>query len=129
MRKRSTPAVPRVERRFTQVIRHVDLWSVLKVSICFYLCGLVVTIGAGAVLWLIASAAGAVENVEGFITDLGWPDFEFLSWRILKASVLLGLVFVALATIVTVLAAAFYNLFSELVGGIEVTLAEEDTQT
>jgi len=34
---------------------------------------------------------------------------------------------VALATVVTVLAGAFYNLFSELVGGIEVTVVEEDS--
>ena len=37
---------------------------------------------------------------------------------------LVGLVVVALMTIITVIAAALYNVFSELVGGIEVTLVE-----
>jgi hypothetical protein len=33
---------------------------------------------------------------------------------------------VCLMTVVTVLAAAFYNLFSELLGGIEVTVVEQE---
>lgn len=115
-----------VERRYRQTVRRVDLWSVLKVSVCFYLCALVVTLGAGVVLWVIASSAGVVDNFENFMSDLGFEDFEFLSWRILRASTLIGLVFVAMSTILTVLAAAFYNLFAELVGGIEVTVVEED---
>ena len=115
-----------VERRYRQTVRRVDLWSVLKVAVCFYLCALVVTLGAGIVLWVIAASAGVIDNVENFMSDLGFEDFEFLSWRILRASTLIGMVFVALATIITVLAAAFYNLFSELVGGIEITVVEED---
>ena len=35
------------ERRYVQTIRSVDLWSVLKVAICFYLCALM---GALAVM-------------------------------------------------------------------------------
>jgi len=117
---------PAIERRYHQTVRRIDLWSVLKVSVCFYLCALVVVLGAGIVLWLIASSAGVVDNVEDFMSDLGFEDFEFLSWRILRASTLIGMLFVALATILTVLAAAFYNLFSEIVGGIEITVVEED---
>jgi hypothetical protein len=121
----ATSARP-VERRYRQVVRRVDLWSVLKVSVCFYLCALVVSLGAGVVLWTLARGAGAIDNVEGFMEDLGFEDFEFLSWRILRAATLIGLVLSALATILTVLAAAFYNLFSELVGGIEITVVEEE---
>jgi uncharacterized protein involved in cysteine biosynthesis len=124
--KRRGPAAYAVERRYRQTIRRVDLWSVLKVAVCFYLCALVVMLGAGIVLWIIAATAGVIDNVESFMSDLGFEDFEFLSWRILRASTLIGLLFVALSTIFTVLAAAFYNLFAELVGGIEVTVVEED---
>lgn len=116
-----------IERRYRQTLRRVDLWSVLKVSVCFYLCAMIVTLGAGIVLWVIARQADVLDNIESFMSDLGFEDFTFLSWRILRASTLLGLVLVALATVVTVLAGAFYNLFSELVGGIEVTVVEEDS--
>jgi uncharacterized protein involved in cysteine biosynthesis len=115
-----------LERRYQQRVRHIELWSVLKVAVCFYLCALVVLLGAGIVLWFIASAANVIDNVESFMDDLGFENFQFLSWRILRASILVGLVFVALSTIFTVLAAAFYNLFAELVGGVEITVVEED---
>jgi uncharacterized protein involved in cysteine biosynthesis len=115
-----------LERRYQQRVRHIELWSVLKISVCFYLCALVVLLGAGIVLWFIASAANVIDNVESFMDDLGFENFQFLSWRILRASILVGLVVVALSTIVTVLAAAFYNLFAELVGGVEITVVDED---
>ena len=40
----SRPApLPEVERRYRQTIHRVDLWSVLKISVCFYICGMAVT--------------------------------------------------------------------------------------
>jgi len=116
-----------MERRYRQTIRSVDLWTVLKIAVCFYLCGLIVAIGALVVLWWIASGVGAIHNVENFIGDLlGSDDFQFLSWRILRGAMLVGLVVVCLQVVCTVLAAAFYNLFSELLGGIEITVVEEE---
>jgi hypothetical protein len=116
-----------MERRYRQTIRSVDLWTVLKISVCFYLCGLIVSLGACIVLWWIASGLGVINNIENFVGDLlGSDDFEFLSWRILRGATLVGLVIVCLQVVCTVLAAAFYNLFSELLGGIEVTVVEEE---
>jgi hypothetical protein len=115
------------ERRYVQTIRSVDLWSVLKVSICFYLCALIVMLVAGVMLWWVASAAGVVASVESFVGELvNNKDFRLLSWEVLRAATLIGLVFVCLLTVITVLAAAFYNLFSELLGGIEVTVVEQE---
>jgi hypothetical protein len=118
------------ERRYVQTIRSVDLWSVLKISICFYLCALIVLLVAGVMLWWIASAAGVVGNIENFIGDLvNNKDFRFLSWEVLRAATLIGLVIVCILTVLTVLAAAFYNLFSELLGGVEVTVVEQEELT
>ena len=116
-----------MERRYRQTIRSVDLWTVLKISVCFYLCGLIVALGACIVLWWIASGLGVINNIENFVGELlGSDDFEFLSWRILRGATLVGLVIVCLQVVCTVLAAAFYNLFSELLGGLEVTVVEEE---
>jgi hypothetical protein len=131
-RKRSSKLVPvgvrrPMERRYRQTIRSVDLWTVLKISVCFYLCGLIVSLGACIVLWWIASGLGVINNIENFIGDLlGSDNFEFLSWRILRGATLIGLVIVCLQVVCTVLAAAFYNLFSELLGGVEMTVVEEE---
>jgi Transmembrane domain of unknown function (DUF3566) len=78
-------------------------------------------------LWLIADAFGIVENVEEFIGDLlSSEDFTFLSGEMLRGVALVGLVIVLLQVVVTVIAAAFYNLFAELFGGIEMTVVEEE---
>lgn len=127
--RRKRVASPRqvFERRYVQTIRSLDLWSVLKVSICFYLCTLIVTLVAGVMLWWIASAAGVISSIESFVGQLvNNKDFRLLSWQVLRAATLIGLVVVCLLTVVTVLAAAFYNLFSELLGGIEVTVVEQE---
>jgi hypothetical protein len=117
------------ERRYVQTVRSIDLWSVLKVSICFYLCALIVMLLAGTMLWWIASAAGVVGNVEHLVGELvsnKKNSFHFLSWEVLRAATLIGLVMVCILTVITVLAAAFYNLFAELLGGIEITVVEQE---
>jgi uncharacterized membrane protein len=130
--KKKRVASPRqvFERRYVQTIRSLDLWSVLKVAICFYLCALIVMLVAGVMLWWIASAAGVVASVESFVGELvNNKDFHLLSWQVMRAATLIGLVVVCLLTVCTVLAAAFYNLFSELLGGIEVTVVEQEELT
>lgn len=121
---------PAYERRYRQTIRKVDLWTVLKISVCFYLTALLVMLFAGMVLWWIASALGMIENLEDFMGELvESDDFRFLSWDVLRGASLVGLVLVCIMVVVTVLAAAFYNLFAELLGGIEVTVVEEENVT
>src|SRR6476469_10274311 len=96
-KKQRRVATPRqvYERRYVQTIRSVDLWSVLKVSICFYLCALIVTLVAGVLLWWIASAAGVVSSIESFVGELvNNKDFRLLSWEVLRAATLIGLVIV-----------------------------------
>jgi hypothetical protein len=118
----------RRERRVRQMIQKVDLWSVLKLSLCFYLCALAVVVVALVSLWAIADSFGIVENVEEFIGELlSSEDFTFLSGEMLRGVVLVGLVLVMLQVVITVIAAAFYNLFAALFGGLEITVIEEET--
>ncbi len=130
VRRRRPPAVAPVrslsERRYRQRITRLDLWSVAKVAVCFYLSALIVTLVAGIVVWLIASGAGAVGNFETFMRDAGFDDFRFLSGQILRGGVLIGLAIVAVLTVITLVAAALYNLFAELIGGVEVLVREEE---
>jgi hypothetical protein len=128
-RPQPVPAPHPRERHYRQTIHTVDLWSVLKISVCFYLSALIVLLGAGVVLWWIGSSVGIIDNLESNIEETtGWTDFEFLSWPILRGATLLGLVFVCLLVVFTSVAAALYNVFSTLLGGIEVIVAEEEDQ-
>jgi hypothetical protein len=127
-RKKETVTKALVERRYHQTVRRIDVWSVLKVSICFYTSAVVVMLTAAIVVWFVADTAGLVHSLEKFVSQLLFSNdtsFHLLPGTILKALTLIGLVFVCLTTIFTVLAAAFYNLFAELVGGVEITVAED----
>jgi hypothetical protein len=126
-RRAATPSRVGYERRYRQTVRSVDIWSVLKIALCFYLCALIVILLTGVVLWWLASAVGAVHNIEKFVGDLVSDDkFHFLSWEVLRGATIVGLVLVCVLVIITVLAAAFYNLFSELIGGFEITVVEHE---
>ena len=126
-RERQPPRRAMYERRYRQTVRSVDIWSVLKISLCFYLCALIVILLTGMILWWIAAAVGAVHNIEHFVGELVNDNkFHFLSWEVLRGATIIGLVIVCVLVVITVLAAAFYNLFSELIGGLEVTVVEHE---
>lgn len=119
--------VPRGERRVRQTIQKVDLWTVLKLSLCFYLSAMFVTLIAIVALWMVAEAAGIIGSIEKFLGDLlSAKDFKFLSGEVLRGAILVTLVLVALQVVLTVIAASFYNIFAELFGGLEITVKEED---
>jgi hypothetical protein len=107
------------------VLRRVEPWSVFKLSLVFYLCVCLVLLVAGVMLWLGASASGVVGNIEGFFRDAGFDGFTFSSGVLLRGFALGGLVLVVAGTIANLLLAMLFNLMSDVVGGIRVTLAED----
>jgi len=113
-------------RMVRRTVRHVDPWSVLKLSLLFYTCMLLVLLVAGIILWVIAASVGAIGNIENFFGSLGYKDFHFLGSRILEGTILGGLVLVAIASAFTVLLTVFFNLIADIVGGVELTVVEHD---
>ena len=124
MSKTSTRA-PRV-RRVTRVIREIDPWSAFKVGLAFHLVVYFTVLIASVLLWSVASATGTIDNIERFLMSFGWESFQFHGWTLLLNEVLLGLLLVALLTIVWVLGATMFNLITDLVGGIRVSVLEEE---
>lgn len=130
LRRLKTPVVlrrarPRV-RRVTRVVRHVDTWSVFKVALVFnvilYLCCLT----SGVLLWNVAHATGTIDNIEKFFEQFGWESFEFKGGEIYHNAWIGGL-FVAIGlTGFAVLVATLFNLITDLVGGIRVSVLEEE---
>jgi hypothetical protein len=114
-------------RRVRAVVRRVDPMTVLKFSVLFYLSMFVVLLVAGTLLWFGASSAGAIHSIEKFIKGLFALDsFHFRGVSILEGAALGGLVMVLLGTGLNVLMAVLYNLISDVVGGVEVQLLEEE---
>jgi hypothetical protein len=116
---------PRV-RRVTRVIRHVDTWTVFKVVLLFNIVLYAATLISGVLLWNVAHGTGTVGNVERFMESFGWETFEFNGQEIFDNGWRLGM-FVALGlTGLAVLAATTFNLITDIVGGIRVTVLEEE---
>ena len=117
----------RQERRFRQTVQKVDLWSVTKMALCFYISAMGVIVVSLVALWVVADSAGIIDNVENFIGDLFSSDnFQFVSGQVLRGAVLIAVVLVALLVVLTIIAASFYNIFAELFGGIEIVIREEE---
>lgn len=116
----------RKERSYRQMVGRIDVWSVLKVSLCFHTAAMLVTVVAMIVCWWVASAVGLVKNFEKFLGTVFEVDkFSFVDFGVLQGVLIIGFVFVAIMTILSVMAAAFYNVFAEAVGGVEIYVVEE----
>lgn len=110
-----------------RVVRRVDTWTVLRFSVLFYASLLVVFVVAGILLWAAASVTGVVDNAETFIKQLFALDsFHFVALDLLIGTVLGGAVLVVLGTGLNLLMAVLYNLIADVVGGIEITVLEDD---
>ena len=115
-------------RRVRRVVRRIDTWSVLKVAALFFASLVLVLLIAGILLWAAGSAVGAIDSVEKFMRAIGFEDFQFIGTQLLRGFTAAGLVFVLLGTGMSVLVAVIYNLISDVVGGIELTVLEEDVR-
>ena len=106
-------------------MRHIETWSVFKVSILFYTALYCVLLVAGVLLWTAATATGLRHNVEKFIADLiASGKFHFVADELFRASAIGGAVLVIMGTATNVLLVVLYNLISEVVGGL--TFVVED---
>jgi hypothetical protein len=115
-------------RRVKRIVRHIDPWSVLKISLLFYACLFVVIMVAGTLLWNLAGAAGTISSIESFIKDIGaFKTFSFSGVTIFRASFLAGLILVIAGSGLNVLLTVLFNLISDLVGGIRISVIEEET--
>jgi len=120
-----TERSPARSRKARVVLRKVEPWSVLKISFLFYLCVMVVIIGAMMILYTILGAIGALDSLTRLIRDLfADQSFEIHGGWLFTRGVSIGLVLVVLWTLINVFIVFLYNLLSDVVGGIEVTLSE-----
>lgn len=118
----------RSERRMV-VLRRIDLWSALKVSLALYLSIFVITLVGGVVLWAAARQAGLIGDLENLIEDLGGyyeDSYRFKDGVILRMAAVIGPILVVLGSLATVAGVAVFNVIVRLFGGVEVTVSDGD---
>ena len=116
---------PRV-RRVTRVVRHIDPWSTFKVALIFNAVAYVVCLTSGVLLWRVADSTGTLDNIERWFTQFGWETFELDGSAIFHNVWIIGLFCVVAATGAAVLLATLFNLVSDIVGGVRLTVLEEE---
>jgi len=115
-------------RKVRRVVKHIDPWSVLTFSVVFHLCLFGALLISSVMVWWIADGAGTIEDMEAFITDLGDCErFEIDGNAIFRAAVSIAAFLTLASTALVVILASLFNLISDLVGGIRVTVIEEET--
>jgi hypothetical protein len=122
---------PRTGRQIVRrkvMVRHVDPWSVLKLSLIFYFCVLLVVMLGLAVFWSVVNRLGVIDQALGFLLELNL-EVTINAGNIGRAIFLIGLLNVALFSGINVFLAFLYNLVSDLLGGLRLTLAEEDVRS
>ncbi|MFE0651538.1 DUF3566 domain-containing protein [Streptomyces sp. NPDC059534] len=127
---RTTPRTRKARLR----VAKADPWSVMKVSFLLSIALGVCTVVAASVLWMVMDAMGVFSTVGGTISEAtgsnesnGFDLQSFLSLpRVLMFTSVIAVIDVVLMTALATLGAFIYNLSAGFVGGVELTLAEDE---
>ena len=119
-------------RRTRVVLRKVGPLSVLKFSLLFYFCVMLILFFALMIIYGLLSAVGAIDSAGrllGYVFATGnsnGPQPVVIRFgKVFTWIFLIGCANVVLWSLVNVFVVFLYNLISDVVGGIEMTLAEK----
>ena len=111
-------------RRVRRVIRKIDPWTVLKVSLLLNAVGALVFVLGVWVMWSLAIQRGIPEKFADIVANFSLvftPNGELYFRAVVFFSIVLYVTLTGLFT----LGAVLYNLISDVVGGVELIVLEE----
>lgn len=123
----------RSPRRARLRLTRIDPWSVMKTSFLLAVAFGIVTVVAVAVVWTVLGFAGVWDSINSTVSGVmggSGADFEVGNYlgttRVLGFTMLISVIDTVLITAIATLTAFLYNMAAALLGGIEVTLAEDE---
>jgi hypothetical protein len=132
--RRTAKAPARAPRRARLRLSRIDPWSVMKISFLLSIAFGIVTVVSVFMIWSVLNAAGVWTSINNTVSDtvssgttrstFNIEDYLGMS-RVLGFTMLVAVIDVVLITAIATLGAFLYNMASSLLGGIEVTLAED----
>ncbi|MEN3361073.1 MAG: hypothetical protein V7637_5055 [Mycobacteriales bacterium] len=121
-------ATGRPARRARLMVKQIDPWSTFKFSLVLAIAMFFVWLVAIGVLYGVLDGIGVFKKINDLSSELSGTNGQQLitPGLVLGLAALVGAVNIVLTTALATIGAFVYNICSDLVGGIEVTLAERD---
>ncbi len=119
-------------RRARLQLRHIDTWSALKISLVLSIALFFVWMVAVGLLYGVLSGLGVFDTLNDLFGQLGTSSGGEGGGDVITPGIVfggaavIGAINIVLLTALATVAAFVYNLCADLVGGLEVTLAERD---
>ncbi len=134
----AAPAAAKASLRRTRKARlrlaRVDPWSVMKTSFLFSIAFGIMFWIATSVLWYVLTSSGLFDAINNAIVNIISNPGNTETWRIedyingnkvLGIAALIAVINVVITTALGTLTAFLYNLSANILGGLELTLAED----
>ena len=115
--------------RATVQLRKIDPWSTLKISLVIAVSLFFVWMVAVGLLYAVLDGMGVWDRLNSAFTDIVSESSEgglVSAGQVFGYAAVIGVINVVLFTALTTIGSFIYNLSSDLVGGVEVTLADRD---
>jgi hypothetical protein len=126
------PSVAPTRKARLRVYR-VDPWSVMKMAFALAIALGIVTVVAVVLVWAVLGAAGVWDAINQTVATVlndnadAFDISEYVGFgRIIGLTIVIAAIDVILITALATVGAFLYNLAAQLLGGLEVTLAEDD---
>jgi hypothetical protein len=121
-------AAARPARRARLLVRHIDPWSTFKFSLVLAVALFFVWLVAIGVLYGVLDGVGVFDKINGLYDQLGGSSGQRIvtPGLVLGIAALVGAVNIVLMTALATVGSFVYNICADLVGGIELTLAERE---
>jgi hypothetical protein len=127
------PAKPgRGPRRARLQLRHIDTWSALKISLVLSIALFFIWMVAVGILYMVLNALGVFQTLNDLFGQVGSvsgnkPTSDVITPGVVfGGAAVIGAINIVLMTALCTVATFIYNLCSDLVGGLEITLSERD---
>jgi len=121
------------ERRASLRLTHVEPWSVTRLAFAISVAMMIVAVVAVSIFWVVMEATGVWDQINGSVTSVLSDDStsfnitDYLGFgRMVGLTLVLSAINVILTTALATIGAHLYNLAAQLLGGVEVTFAEEN---
>jgi Transmembrane domain of unknown function (DUF3566) len=125
-------AKSRGPRRARLQLRHIDTWSALKISLVLSIALFFIWMVAVGILYGVLSGLGVFNTVNDLFGQIGSASGSKSSGDVVTFGVVfwgaavIGAINIVLMTALCTVGTFIYNLCSDLVGGLELTLSERD---